>query len=162
MACRRVVRGCNSLADGPPWSVRNENDIDSLGDPTLRAQVDRGFDALVERGFEPVDIGPKKAPEARSVRNDAGFGVVLMVSWRGSDMWTVRSSSPSITFPGDEEYSQTRRSTEHAARPRGGGADGVIVRPLSVSGVSAGHGWTPRWFSHTWGSILLPLASQTS
>ncbi len=107
-----VLYGCstgsNSLVDGPPWSVRNENDVDHLSDPILRAQVDRGFDTLVERGFEPVDVGSRKAPEERSVRNDAAFGVVLMVSWRGSDMWTVHSSSPCITFPGNEEYSQTR------------------------------------------------------
>jgi len=61
-----VLYGCstgsNSLVDGPPWSVRNENDVDHLGDPILRAQVDRGFDTLVERGFEPVDVGPRRRP----------------------------------------------------------------------------------------------------
>ncbi|MEO9329043.1 hypothetical protein [Gordonia aurantiaca] len=107
-----ILRGCstgsNSLADGPPWSVRNQTDVDYLGDPAVRAQVDRGFTALEARGFQPVDYGPKDAPQERKVADDNGFVVVLMVSWRNEDVWTISSFSPCITFPGDEKYSKTR------------------------------------------------------
>lgn len=97
--------GKNSLATGPPWSLRVEQ---TLLEPTPSEvqDIERGFAALERRGYSAVKK-PSGSPANRKVANDSGYFVLLRVDATadGTQTYELISVSSCIRFEGDDQYS---------------------------------------------------------
>ena len=97
--------GKNSLATGPPWSLRVEGRLIEPDRLEIDA-IDAGFTALESRGYAPVAISPDGSPENKRVENDAGYVVLLWIDFEadGRRSYELISSSSCIRFVGDDQY----------------------------------------------------------
>lgn len=97
--------GKNSLASGPPWSLRVAQ---SLLEPTPVEieEISKGFAALEARNYSYFDNPTKLHPENKWIENDAGYAVQLWVDVEqdGARSYELVSSSSCITFEGDDQY----------------------------------------------------------
>lgn len=97
--------GKNSLATGPPWSLRVEGRLIEPDRLEIDA-IDAGFTALESRGYAPVATSPDGSPENKRVQNDAGYVVSLWIDDEadGRRSYELISVSSCIRFDGDDQY----------------------------------------------------------
>jgi hypothetical protein len=97
--------GKNSLASGPPWSLRVSK---RLLEPTSLEieEISRGFAALGSRDYSFFENPTNGNPENKWIENDAGYAVQLWVDVErdGTRSYELVSSSSCIRFEGDDKY----------------------------------------------------------
>ena len=97
--------GKNSLATGPPWSMRVETTL-TEPDALETDRIHRGFAALEGRGYALIEKIPGSSSADKRAENDVGFFVSLRLDTAsdGSRMYELISVSPCIRFDGDSQY----------------------------------------------------------